>query len=86
MHSFAGAFLLLVTTFIWGTAFLAQKYGADHLGAVSFTVLRNILGGFFLLALIALRAVGRSFRADGSRESGGRPAGRSAPVTPGTRW
>ena len=77
MHSFAGAFLLLVTTFIWGTAFLAQKYGADHLGAVSFTVLRNILGGFFLLALIALRAVGRSFRADGSRESGGRAAGRS---------
>ena len=77
MHSFAGAFLLLVTTFIWGTAFLAQKYGADHLGAVSFTVLRNVLGGFFLLALIALRAAGGSLLTDGLRESGGRTAGRS---------
>ena len=77
MHSFAGALLLLVTTFIWGTAFLAQKYGADHLGAVSFTVLRNVLGGVFLLALIALRAVGRYCRADGVRGSGGRHTGRS---------
>ena len=73
MHSFAGAFLLLVTTFIWGTAFLAQKYGADHLGAASFTVLRNVLGGFFLLALLAIRAAARSCRADGQRGTGGLP-------------
>lgn len=52
-----GALLLLVTTFIWGTAFLAQKYGADHLGPISFTVLRNVLGGLFLLAVLALRRV-----------------------------
>ena len=77
MHSFAGAFLLLVTTFIWGTAFLAQKYGADHLGAASFTVLRNVLGGFFLLALLAIRAAARSCRADGQRGTGGQSARRS---------
>ena len=77
MHSFAGALLLLVTTFIWGTAFLAQKFGADHLGAVSFTVLRNVLGGLFLLALIAVRAVFRSCRPDGPREPDGRTVGRS---------
>ena len=50
-----GVVLLVVTTFIWGTAFLAQKFGADHLGPVSFTVLRNVLGGLFLLAVIAIR-------------------------------
>lgn len=57
MRNFAGALLLLATTFIWGTAFLAQKFGADYLGPVSFIVLRNVLGGFFLLAIIALRRV-----------------------------
>ena len=77
MHSLAGAFLLLVTTFIWGTAFLAQKFGADHLGAVSFTVLRNVLGGLFLLTLIAIRAAYRLRRSDGPSEPVGRAAGRS---------
>ena len=77
MHSLAGAFLLLVTTFIWGTAFLAQKFGADHLGAVSFTVLRNVLGGFFLLALMAIRAAFRACRPDGLLESECRTARRS---------
>ena len=52
-----GVFLLFLTTFIWGTAFLAQKYGADHLGPVAFTVLRNVLGGAFLLAVIAVRRI-----------------------------
>lgn len=50
-----GAFLLLLTTFIWGTAFLAQKIGADTLGPFAMTVLRNILGGVFLLGLIRVR-------------------------------
>lgn len=59
-----GVLLLLVTTFIWGTAFLAQKFGADHLGPVAFTVLRNVLGGLFLLGAIAVRAVRRSGAAE----------------------
>lgn len=50
-----GPFLLFLTTFIWGTAFLAQKYGADHLGPFAMTVFRNILGGGFLLACIFIR-------------------------------
>ena len=50
-----GVLLLIVTTFIWGTAFLAQKFGADHLGPVAFTVLRNVLGGSFLLLVILFR-------------------------------
>lgn len=50
-----GPILLLLTTFIWGTAFLAQKLGADALGPFAMTVLRNILGGAFLLGWIAVR-------------------------------
>lgn len=77
MHSFAGVLLLLVTTFIWGTAFLAQKYGADHLGPVSFTVLRNVLGGLFLLSLMAFRVLFRHCRSGSPCESGRNKAGRS---------
>lgn len=50
-----GPFLLFLTTFIWGTAFLAQKYGAGHLGPFAMTVFRNILGGGFLLLCILIR-------------------------------
>lgn len=50
-----GPLLLFLTTFIWGTAFLAQKLGADALGPFAMTVLRNILGGAFLLGCIAVR-------------------------------
>ena len=50
-----GPLLLLLTTFIWGTAFLAQKLGADTLGPFAMTCFRNVLGGAFLLGCIALR-------------------------------
>lgn len=52
-----GPLLLLLTTFIWGTAFLAQKLGADALGPFAMTVLRNLLGGAFLLGWIVVRRV-----------------------------
>ena len=50
-----GAFLLFLTTFIWGTAFLAQKFGADTLGPFAMTCFRNLLGGLFLLGCIGIR-------------------------------
>lgn len=50
-----GPLFLFLTTFIWGTAFLAQKIGADALGPFAMTVLRNVLGGAFLLGCIAVR-------------------------------
>jgi drug/metabolite transporter (DMT)-like permease len=77
MRSFTGALLLLATTFIWGTAFLAQKFGADHLGPVSFTVLRNVLGGLFVLAVASLRAASRRSRPSGTPEPDGRSTRRS---------
>lgn len=59
-----GPLLLLVTTLIWGAAFLAQKLGMDHYGPFTMTVFRNILGGAFLLGFLAVRkafAPGRPF-------------------------
>ena len=50
-----GVLLLLLATFIWGTAFLAQKVVAGNLGPIAVTVLRNILGGVFLLVCILVR-------------------------------
>ena len=47
--------MLVAAALIWGTAFLAQKLGADHLGPYSFTTLRSILGGCALLAVIGVR-------------------------------
>lgn len=55
-----GTLLLLVTALIWGVAFLAQKLGMDHIGPFLFTVLRNALGGLFVLGAIGCR--GRAAR------------------------
>lgn len=69
-----GPIFLFLTTFIWGTAFLAQKLGADTLGPFAMTVLRNVLGGAFLLGWIAVR------RARANR-AGRRPAPEASPPT-----
>ena len=50
-----GALILLLATFIWGTAFLAQKFGSESLGPFAVTCFRNILGGAFLFACILIR-------------------------------
>ena len=50
-----GALILLLATFIWGTAFLAQKFGSESLGPFAVTCFRNILGGAFLFVCILIR-------------------------------
>ncbi len=47
------ALMLVLTAFIWGTAFVAQSVGMDHLGPFSFNGVRNIVGGLALLPCIA---------------------------------
>lgn len=65
-----GFFLLLLTTFIWGTAFVAQKLGSDYIGPVTMTMLRNILGGAFLAAIVLIRnARAKSAADDAGRRS-----------------
>jgi len=55
MKNLVGPILILLCTVIWGSAFIAQKLGCDHYGPFAITCYRNILGGFFLWGVIAVR-------------------------------
>ena len=46
--------LLLLTAAIWGLAFVAQKVGAEHVGAFTFNGIRFALGSISLIPLILL--------------------------------
>lgn len=46
--------LLLLTATIWGSAFVAQSVGMDHVGPFTFTFARSIIGGIVLLPCILL--------------------------------
>lgn len=46
------AFILALTAFIWGTAFVAQSLGANYLEPFSFNGLRSIIGGLTLIPCI----------------------------------
>lgn len=48
------AVILALTAFIWGTAFVAQSVGMDHLGPFTFNGVRNFIGGIALLPCIVL--------------------------------
>lgn len=49
---FRNSLLLLLTATIWGTSFVAQSVGMDYIGPITFTFLRNITGGLFLIPCI----------------------------------
>ena len=46
--------LLILTAFIWGTAFVAQSVGLDYIGPFTLNGLRFFIGGLVLLPLIPL--------------------------------
>lgn len=46
--------LLLITAFIWGSAFVAQVKGVDFLSAYAFNGVRSIIGGLGLIPVIYL--------------------------------
>lgn len=47
--------LLLLTAFIWGTAFVAQRVGMAHVGPFTYSGIRFVLGTLVLLPLICFR-------------------------------
>ena len=55
MSRFVGPLLILLCTVIWGSAFVAQKLGADHFGPVAISCYRNLLAGVFLWGGVRLR-------------------------------
>ncbi len=50
--------LLLLTSAIWGLAFVAQRVGMDYLGPFTFNALRFALGGAVLWGVVRLRDAG----------------------------
>ena len=50
-----GPLLILLCTVIWGSAFIAQKLGADHYGPIAINCYRNVIAGFFLWGVLAIR-------------------------------
>lgn len=53
--SLLGTLELLLAAFIWGSAFVAQSAGMDHVGPLTFMSVRFTIGGIVLLPLILFR-------------------------------
>lgn len=49
-----GSLLLTLTALIWGTAFVAQTVGMDHIGPYTFNAVRTLLAGIVLVPVILL--------------------------------
>ena len=47
--------LLMLTALIWGSAFVAQRVGMDHLGPFTFNSIRCLMGSIVLIPLIVYR-------------------------------
>ncbi len=47
--------LMLVAALIWGTGFVAQRLGMDHVGPMTFTAARFTLGALVVLPLVLVR-------------------------------
>lgn len=61
--------MLLLTAFIWGTAFVAQSVGMDHLGPFSFNGIRCLIGAVALLPCIwFLNRMNKDPETDGSEK------------------
>ncbi len=53
--SMKSSFLLFMTAFIWGVAFVAQSVGMDYMGPFSFNGARFLMGSAVLLPVILVR-------------------------------
>ena len=47
--------LLFITAVIWGSGFIGQRLGMDHVSPYTFTFMRTFIGGLFLIPVILLR-------------------------------
>ena len=56
-------FLLALTAFIWGSAFVAQSVGMDYLGPFTFNSIRCLMGGIVLIPVLML------FKRNGRKKS-----------------
>lgn len=74
MNKTKNTFLLLLTAFIWGVAFVAQSVGMDYVGPLTFNASRFIIGAIFLIPCIAFL--------DKLKEKENQAAGKNIPAAP----
>ena len=65
MKNLKGNLILTLTAFIWGTAFVAQSTGVEHIGPLTFNGIRSFLGVLALLPVIFIMS--RKKKDTGSR-------------------
>ena len=44
--------MLIFAALLWGTTFVAQSEGMDHMGPLTYQAARSVLGGLFLIPII----------------------------------
>lgn len=49
-----GSIIIIIATIIWGSTFVAQSVGMDHIGPFTFQAVRCLLGGTLMLPIIAI--------------------------------
>jgi drug/metabolite transporter (DMT)-like permease len=52
MKNLKGSIILLITAVIWGTSFVAQSMGMDHIEPFTFNALRTLTGGLVLIPVL----------------------------------
>ena len=70
-----GDLMLMLAAMIWGSAFVAQKSGADLMGPIAFNGMRILIGGLVLLPVISIMD-----RLKGRKNAGGED-GAAIPMT-----
>ena len=54
IKNFKGSLMLLITSLIWGTAFVAQSEGMNYVEPFTYNAMRTLLGGVVLIPVIIL--------------------------------
>ena len=54
IKNFKGSLMLLITSLIWGTAFVAQSEGMNYVEPFTYNAMRTLLGGVVLISVIIL--------------------------------
>lgn len=64
-----GALILLFTSVIWGSAFVAQSAGIEKIGAFTFNAVRTVIGALFLFIVIVIRDLITGKKLSGSEKA-----------------
>lgn len=68
-NNLTGSLLLMLCAIIWGSSFVAQTTGAEHVGPFTFIAARSLLGAVSLLPVIGIKGLFRKKKSGCSKMS-----------------